>query len=234
MDRKDFILASRYQVQPGINVVVDILLETELRVEPRIMKVLCILSSFPGQLVTRAYLVKEIWEDYGGGEEGLTHAISSLRKLLNDATKELIETIPKKGYILHAEIRAAIEKPKAGVSKERFGRKLVLYGSAILLVAILVFALLRLQLNEEKEDMEISKAKELMIPFKEVIKKTGENWLNTIVTVAEDSTRYKLKIVGDSRPEFYINGRLVSPDEMEMHLDLINNLKRELRKRSRR
>ena len=49
-------------------------------------------------------------------------------------------------------------------------------------------------------------------------KKIEENSLNTIITIGDDSTVYKLRVVGDSRPEFYVNQRLLSPDEMEKRL----------------
>jgi len=232
MDQNDFIIASRYQIRPALNAISDILLQIEVRVEPRLMKVLCILSSHPRQLVTREQLVKEIWADYGGGEEGLNHAISSLRKLLNDASKELIQTIPKKGYILHGEIASFSKENKAVVSKEkRYRRKPALYASAILLMAIVLYGIKYFQLRGKRDATLTSTAKEISVPFSEVNKKTKETRLNTIITVGADSIQYKLKVVGDSRPQFYINGRLLSPDEMENHLDLINNLKGQLIKR---
>jgi DNA-binding winged helix-turn-helix (wHTH) protein len=75
MDQQEFILAARLCVRPAANSVFDIDLQTEVRLEPRLMKLLCILSEQAGQLVSREQLVKEIWDDYGGGEEGLTHAV---------------------------------------------------------------------------------------------------------------------------------------------------------------
>lgn len=64
----------------------------------------CILTANQNQLVTREQLIKEVWNDYGGADEGLNQAISFIRKILVDNNKEIIETIPKKGYILHAVI----------------------------------------------------------------------------------------------------------------------------------
>ena len=82
----------------------DQLTNTETRLEPRLMKLLCLLAAQPEQLVTRDRIIKEIWNDYGGADEGLNQAISFLRKTLHDAGKELIKTVPKKGYILHATV----------------------------------------------------------------------------------------------------------------------------------
>ncbi|HYE56745.1 MAG TPA: winged helix-turn-helix domain-containing protein [Chitinophagaceae bacterium] len=233
MNQKHYIVASRYHVRPAINTVWDSLLQTEVRVEPRLMKLLCILSQHSGQLVTREQLVKEIWDDYGGGEEGLTLAISALRKLLNDAAKELIRTIPKKGYILQAEIEDPTKPNEAMASSEKNSwRRPVLYSSALLLAVAVLLGLLYFS-KDNNAPAFLSKEQERNVPFDEVNKKTEETWFNTITTVGADSTQYKLQIIGDRRPQFYINGQLVSPDEMENHLDLINNLKNELQKRTK-
>ena len=77
-----------------------------------------------------------------------------------------------------------------------------------------------------------AKARDLMVPFSHVNDNAAETRHNTIVTVDKDSTTYKLKLMGDSRPEFFINGRLLPPDEMEHHLLLISSLKKELEKRN--
>ena len=235
MDEKDFILQSRYQIRPAVNSVTDILLQTEIRIEPRLIKILCILAKHPGQLVTRDKLVADVWNDYGGGEAGLTHAISSLRKLLNDSSKQLIETIPTKGYILHAAISDAsnLNKAKESDQKRKFPRRFISYASAISIAAVMIYFLFQFQTTDKKQAQTVPLAnKSVSVPFDEVNKKTEETWFNTITTVGDDGTEYKLKVIGDRRPEFYINKKLVSPDEMEKHFDLINNLKVQLRRRS--
>lgn len=232
MSEKDFILQQRFEVRPSTNAVTDTMLQREMKVEPRLMKLLCILAKQPGQLVKREQLVSEIWNDYGGGEAGLNHAISMLRKLLDDPSKELIETIPTKGYILHAEINDL--QPVTGINTtepKRFSNRSVLYTSVILFAAIIVYFLFQL-LTGNKDEAGSLTTKELTIPYDKVDKKTEETWENTIITTGDDSTEYKLKVVGDRRPEFYINGRLLTPDEMENHLELINNLKKKLKERN--
>jgi DNA-binding winged helix-turn-helix (wHTH) protein len=104
MNKTHYILNNRFFVNAGLNYVRDQQTARESRLEPRLMEVLSFLTARVNQLVTREELVKEIWNDYGGGDEGLNQAISFLRKLLDDNNKTIIETIPKKGYILHAVI----------------------------------------------------------------------------------------------------------------------------------
>jgi DNA-binding winged helix-turn-helix (wHTH) protein len=108
MNKTQYIVNHRFLVDPGLNYVLDQQTGKESRLEPRLMEVLTFLTGRVNQLVIREELVKEIWNDYGGGDEGLNQAISFLRKLLNDNNKEIIETIPKKGYIIHATITEKI------------------------------------------------------------------------------------------------------------------------------
>jgi DNA-binding winged helix-turn-helix (wHTH) protein len=117
MEKRQWIINERFVITPGINSFNDTKTGKELRLEPRLMDVLCFLTTNVNQLVPREQLVQEIWRDYGGGDEGLTQAISFLRKILDDTNKTIIETIPKKGYILHAIITEVLDRP--GPSEER-------------------------------------------------------------------------------------------------------------------
>lgn len=101
---KRFIINNRFQVDPSLHLLIDRTRQTEVRMERRHIILLCLLSEKQGTLLKRAFLVNEIWNDYGGGDEALTQSISVLRKLLDDQQKTLIETVPKKGYIMHATI----------------------------------------------------------------------------------------------------------------------------------
>ena len=91
-----FYINGRYLVDPSSHVLMDEFTKNEIRLEPRIVEVLCMLAARPGVTITREEMVALVWKDYGGGDEGLTQAISTLRKLLSDADKALIRTIPKK------------------------------------------------------------------------------------------------------------------------------------------
>jgi len=85
-----------------------------IRVEPRLIKLLCLLAEHRAKPVSRKTIVKEIWNDYPGGDEGLNQAISVLRKMLGDTDKRIIETLPKMGYCFHGTCTAhpVASKPK--------------------------------------------------------------------------------------------------------------------------
>src|SRR6185312_248463 len=98
------LINDRFYVDPLRNEVTDKRSGKLDHVEPRLMKLLCLLAAYGGKPVSRKMIVKEIWNDYPGGDEGLNQAISVLRKLLNDDEKRIIETLPKTGYCFHGRI----------------------------------------------------------------------------------------------------------------------------------
>jgi DNA-binding winged helix-turn-helix (wHTH) protein len=104
MEEQSFTLNNRFIVKPSLGIIRDAQTGKETRIEPRLMSLLCLLAENHEQLVARPVITKQIWDDYGNADEGLTQAISYLRKVLADDEKILIETVPKKGYVLHAKL----------------------------------------------------------------------------------------------------------------------------------
>jgi len=70
--------------------------------EPQIMNVLCALAQKPGIVISRADLIDKVWHVEYGADEGLTRAISILRKTFREAGEEkaYIETVHTRGYRL--------------------------------------------------------------------------------------------------------------------------------------
>ena len=191
MDERNFLLQERFEVRPTANAVVDTMLQKETKVEPRLRKLLCILAKQPGQLVKREQFVNEIWNDYGGGEVALNDAIFSLRKLLCDSSKELIEAIPTKGYILHADIRELTPVINTPVAQPKtLCNRSVLFASLILLASVILYLLVQGH-GETESQAGALPDKTVDVPFDRVNKKTEETWLNTIVTTGDDGTNYK-------------------------------------------
>ena len=94
-----------------------------LVLEPRLSKLLYLLCQNVNAIVSRDYLIENIWKDSIVNEGSLTRAIADLRKILsnnfNSAIK--IDTIPKRGYklVLQAEHRKYILKLKIN-SRSRY------------------------------------------------------------------------------------------------------------------
>jgi DNA-binding winged helix-turn-helix (wHTH) protein len=78
--------------------------QTETTIEPRLMRIIVKLAQKSGQIVERTELLKEISENAYVSDESLTQAISKIRHVLGDNTRQpkFIKTIPRKGYVLLA------------------------------------------------------------------------------------------------------------------------------------
>lgn len=81
-------------------------------IEPKIMHLLQVLVESAGIVVTRADLLERVWGETYGGDESLSRGISILRKAFGDTRggQKYIETVPKRGYRLAADILDADEK----------------------------------------------------------------------------------------------------------------------------
>jgi DNA-binding winged helix-turn-helix (wHTH) protein len=104
MSTAKFIINERFKVDVDSNKILDKKNNVETKTEPRLIKLLCLLIDKQGEVVTREFLIKEIWDNYLGANEGLNQAISFLRKILDDSEKKMLRTVPKKGYSFHATL----------------------------------------------------------------------------------------------------------------------------------
>jgi DNA-binding winged helix-turn-helix (wHTH) protein/Tol biopolymer transport system component len=114
---------------------------TSTRLEPKVMEVLVCLASHAGAPVSKEKLLQTVWPETFVTDDVLTRCISELRKALDDDTKEpqFIQTIPRKGYRLVAEVKPL--KPKRG--KWRMAVALVVVASLAVLSLLFVSRNLR-------------------------------------------------------------------------------------------
>jgi len=235
MEHESFYINNRFFTDPATNTVKEIKGANETRLEPRLMLLLCLLTQNEGKVVSREFLIKEIWNDYGGADEGLTQAISFLRKVIGDQKKEIIETVPKKGYILHATISRNINEETVEIEKTK--RTFYKYFIALFVLVVLISGYfifqkpfsktnsLPLQVTSPADTIE---NKDKSVSFPDLKKGEEENYLNTITTVDTTGVKYKLVMIGDRRPKFYINDKLITGEVLEKYTLLIDKLSKEL------
>lgn len=123
-----------------------------LKLQPQPAKVLAILASHAGKMVTRQELTEQVWgsETYVDFEHGLNYAIQQIRSVLGDDPKspQFLETIPKKGYRFIADVsssapeltpptqtRVPIQLPSSAVRRPRMA---YFVGATAVLVAITI------------------------------------------------------------------------------------------------
>ncbi|MFT4937410.1 MAG: DNA-binding winged helix-turn-helix (wHTH) protein/TolB-like protein, partial [Paraglaciecola sp.] len=75
------------------------------RLEPKAVQVLYQLALCAGETVSRQELMDKVWHARVVIEDALTRVISQLRLTFNDSkTRQVIQTVPKKGYRLSADV----------------------------------------------------------------------------------------------------------------------------------
>ncbi|WP_299397967.1 AAA family ATPase [Pelagibius sp.] len=81
--------------------------EKTQRISPKSALVLTALAEAEGEVVSRGDLLDRVWPEVTVGEEVLTQAIAELRRAFRDSARapRYIETVPKAGYRLLAEVR---------------------------------------------------------------------------------------------------------------------------------
>lgn len=79
---------------------------TTVRLEPKAMRVLCVLAERPGSVVAREDLESRVWAGMVVTSDAVTNTIIKLRKVFGDDSRypSYIETISKTGYRLVAEV----------------------------------------------------------------------------------------------------------------------------------
>ncbi len=144
-----------WTVQPSLNRLLGA--NGAIQIEPRLMELLLCLAKTPGEVFSRQELLHLVWGDTTVGEEALTRAVSELRRVLGDHTREpiYIETIRKRGYRLlptldqvepaqkenvESEIPIPLPKSRPGILSNRL-RPLVL-------IALVALALVWFGINQ--------------------------------------------------------------------------------------
>lgn len=85
-----------------------------VHLEPKAMDLLLCLVDHAGQVVPRRALVDRVWATEFITDSTLTHTVADLRRALGDNPRSpsFIETIPKRGYRLVAEVRISEAAPE--------------------------------------------------------------------------------------------------------------------------
>lgn len=77
--------------------------------EPKVMDLLVLLARRPGEVLTHEEILAALWPNVVVGDDTLARCVSKLRRAFDDDPKApaYVETIPKRGYRLIAQVEAA-------------------------------------------------------------------------------------------------------------------------------
>ena len=79
--------------------------DTVLEVRPKAFALLRFLVENPGRLHGRAELLETLWPGVVVTDDSLTQCISDLRHAFGDRAPHVLRTVPRRGYMLTAEVR---------------------------------------------------------------------------------------------------------------------------------
>ena len=99
------------------------------------MQLLVFMAERPGTVLSRETLLKAIWGDEFVCEQVLTNAISQIRHSFGGAGRDYVETIPKTGYRLIANVLPKIVVDPAGEKDNNKKRWIIAAVIAVLLAA---------------------------------------------------------------------------------------------------
>ena len=122
------------------------------KVPEKYMRVLELLIHNSAELVSREQLFAEVWNGTIVVEEALTQAISELRKYFKDSAKDskVIKTIPKKGYVLIANVEKVeyLDEDKIPTIQLKRKRNIKLALALSLPLTLLLFIFFQPKVNE--------------------------------------------------------------------------------------
>ncbi len=85
---------------------------TPVKLAPQPFRLLALLATRAGQVVTREEIQQQIWgeETYVDFEQGMNHCIKQIRNVLNDNadTPLYVETLPRRGYRFLAPVTSKV------------------------------------------------------------------------------------------------------------------------------
>jgi DNA-binding winged helix-turn-helix (wHTH) protein len=77
----------------------------DVPLRPKCFKVLSYLVEHHGLLVTKNEVLGAVWPDVVVTEDSLTQCLIQIRKVLGDTSRDMIRTVPRRGYLFDARSR---------------------------------------------------------------------------------------------------------------------------------
>jgi TolB-like protein/DNA-binding winged helix-turn-helix (wHTH) protein len=155
-----------------------------VKLAPKEMDLLQLLASLPGEVFTRTQLEEQVWPDVIVGYDSLTKSVGKLRDALGDTGRPptYIQTVPKKGYRLIAEVSSIaaehevtesghgkpIDAPATSNRKRWIKAAMVLTGVSVVIMLILSGLLQRDGPEPSIQADPGSRALLIVLPFKDL------------------------------------------------------------------
>ncbi len=164
----------------------------ERQVEPRVLGVLCAIAECQGEVALREAILEQVWGPGAGTDEGLSRAVSILRKTFKSlgVEQDYIVTAPKKGYRLVVAPDTGVTPAEAGTTSTGPGRgatrtRWVGLVAAAALSAALLAAIYTLTGRKDGPDAIGTRSGQIpiaVLPFRPLSDREADAWFGDGVT----------------------------------------------------
>ncbi|WP_444995237.1 winged helix-turn-helix domain-containing protein [Aliikangiella sp. IMCC44359] len=148
---------NQWLINPKLCELVDESEKLKLQLEPQLMALLCFLVENKDKVVSRDELASAVWANVAIEDNTISKAITRLRKVLKDSARQptFIKTIPKRGYLLVANVSLAIDsltdQKNSEISKGRNFYPYIFYIiSALVIIGVVVDYLTKTESSKDK------------------------------------------------------------------------------------
>jgi TolB-like protein/DNA-binding winged helix-turn-helix (wHTH) protein/Tfp pilus assembly protein PilF len=107
------------------------------------LRMFCALLDSNGHIMSRDALADAVWPKTVATDESISQCVADIRRVLGDGTHKILETFPKRGYRLNAQMPSSI-KQKSG---KRFQLFLIAAAAALVAVGLWQFSTFSAQTN---------------------------------------------------------------------------------------
>lgn len=94
-----------------------LLADKEVKLRPKSFKLLTYMVHNPGRLLSKDELMNAVWQQVVVSEDSLTHCLIDVRKALGDVSKQMIRTVPRRGYIFDLKVSSYKDVGDMGAQK---------------------------------------------------------------------------------------------------------------------
>lgn len=140
-----------------------------IKLRPQTVDVFKVLAESPDQLVTRERLLSSVWSGVKVTDDSLTKCISEIRKAIGDKNHDVLQTVPKRGYVLVSGTPSPAHSKKNKNTNLKQSKWSLLANSNITLIAAAVCFLLAglfiFQRSNWHSDTTIEQPSIAVIPF---------------------------------------------------------------------
>ena len=134
---------------------------------PKSFGVLCYLVENAGRLVSKNELMKSIWHGVVVTDDSLTQCLVEIRKVLGDPDREIIKTVPRRGYLFDEAVEKTASDPAPGTraSAPSGKRRLSMLTLSFITVAAIFTWLIQVDTNDSLIHSQPAPTSVAVLPF---------------------------------------------------------------------